>query len=474
MLKKIFLLLYAQFVFISALCANPVKNLNLYESFSTSIKHDSSESNSWKFNSAQQLNLAGISTKIAWTSDTNCYTDDFTPHDPAWGIVLLPSDFTDVPFHFKFGKLNPCGVASKLKNPATSAVANPLHSVSNKLMNLTISLPSGTSYSKPFAGAFIFSTDIHNKFVKNISFSAYTDETEKSILNSSVILNPLKKVSFSISYTTELFFNECNSSTWYNTYSLLSDKLQTCQNFQFIVSHPSAILNVNSSIYDSGFTMSADNSIKINNFKLNLSAFIASSDFIITTDNSLLKTMKKVSINPQFTHFYGKSAKIRTGYIAQIEEKYQSDGTLLLSSAFGISTEIKTKLNCITVSLKATSINLGTTFQNLFDEGIELSNSEIFNDATYSGIINYSHNSKLKPKIQFSFSYNPEAQKSSYKATSSIYLSKKLPVSIKSIFSIKTKENDFSDITSSVDANLTLKKKKLLIKAALSLKYDFL
>lgn len=450
---------------------NPLKEITTNSKFSTKLLQNEPERNSWKLNSDIEIALKGVAVKTSWTSDSVIYSEQPQFHKPALGIVFMPADFIKVPFYFKFGQLNACGSSSKLNTGGIDYLSTPLKSSSIAMQTLSVNMPTASAYKKAFAGNFSLNYKPAEGFLKELKFSIFTDEEEKSICSSSAAFSFSKRIKCGLAFTTGRFFISSENSSWYSIIPYFPKNWQLCHNLQCFFSFAPILCKLNFFIYENGFTFSADNSIKIGNFACNFFFFNASSPQIFTANGNHLKTTKQIKINPQFTFFAGNAAKIRSGLAAFAEEKIQSDGTFAINAAINFSTELKTKTLASLLTFKITSINLNESFQNIFDVNFEDEN--IFEKSSYYSSISASVRTKLSPSFLFSWLGTPNSDKNTWKATSKLKIGRLFPLNIKTDFSISTKENELYDSSLILTASWSVKQKKLHITAAFSINYDF-
>ena len=470
-MKKI---LFYVFFFIThavLLYCNPVKKISLNSKFSTKFQQSETEKNTWKLNNETEMSFSGITAKTAWTSDNVNYGYSLNPHEPAWGIILTPYDFSKMPFYFKFGQLSTSGSGSKLNTGGIGYISTPLTSPDITLQSLTVSMPSAASYNKPFAGNFYYNYKNSNKILHDLKISIFTDEKEKTLFSSSISLNFSKKLRCGISFTTGRFLISSENSSWYNIVPYFPNDWKECHHFQCLFSYKPISCKLNFIIYENGFIYSVDNSFKIKNFLLKTFIYNTSSNQIFTANGNHLKISKQFRINPQFTFFIGNKAKIHSGIIFFAEEKIQTDGFFFVNSALSFSSEFKTKQVNSLLNFKITSLNFDDSFQNIFNN--EITAKKLFEKASYNCSITTTLRTKLSPSFIFSYSAAPYTEKLTWKATSKLKIEKKSHLNIKTDFSISTKENDLYDSSIAFSASYSFKQKKLHITAAFSINYDF-
>lgn len=451
------------------------RQLNISMRDSVRIFQDEPEDNDYSINVAGTLFLNGLTMKAAWKEENIKFEEEPEIHEAAWATSLNLDKLIEayVPLTFSFGQIKAAGSTSKFQRPFFSNTASAFSTPSLNAAGMKINLPTGNDYKKPLAGALDFNYHLKNSIVNRIGLSFLMNENEENIFSAILAVGNSSRGLLSFSYTVGNFYAGTQTSGWFCNHTMIPESRLFCQNLQASFTSRHFLSQISTGIFESPhdtrekfkYSFSCENSIKLNNCRINFSAYSASSPSIINSSGSIIKTVSLFKINPYFILYTPKnSARIKTGLCFMLEDKIQEDGDPKFFAKALIGTEIRTKNTTEFISFQISDIEPESPYTSSLIP------------ATYTASARFSVNKTPLPSISCSCSIAPDAYTATYRSSAQV----KFPTTrgtiffLKSSFYLKTKENDPLSGNAEITAELKLNKKKLRTSTAFSIKYVYI
>lgn len=442
---------------------------------------EDSEKNDWGIFFEESLFLRGFTVKATWKESGISFSESPDIHEPAWGATLKLEELIPVyfPLTIWVGNIKASGSASHLKRPYFYSGISFFSNPDLEAENLKICMPCGTDWKKPFSGALVFDAHDGKSILNRLNFSLLLTENEESIFFASFRFGNARKGFFSFSYSMENYFAESSGSSWFSQYRLFPDSEFFCQNAQLFFQNRNIKSRISAGFYKNQYDMQNpwsctfcwENAFRTRSGGINFSAYSASSPAIITPAGYRLKTVSLYKLNP-FLILYSKDNKrqVKLGFCTVLEDKVSDDGEGYLGAKAGTGIEMRSAKLRITGTAQVTGITP------------EKAASEWLTEASYTANTALSVYGRASTAAAFSCSFStaPSEQTATWKTSARVYLpgghspTGITRATISTAFLLKTKDGEADSSELDFSAAVKVKRKKLCVNTAFSVKYIFL
>ena len=277
----------------------------------------------------------------------------------------------------------------------------------------------------------------------------------------------------------ENYFAESSGSSWFSHYRLFPDSEFFCQNAQLSFQNRNIKSRISAGFYKNQYdiqkpwscTFCWENAFMTRSGGINFSAYSASSPAIITPAGYRLKTVSLYKLNP-FLILYSKdnNRQVKLGFCTVLEDKVSDDGEGYFGAKAGTGIEMRSAKLRITGTAQVTGITP------------EKAASEWLTEASYTANTALSVYGRASTAAAFSCSFStvPSEQTATWKTGARVYLpGSHSPIgitraTISTAFLLKTKDGETDSSELDFSAAVKVKRKKLCVNTAFSVKYIFL
>ncbi len=446
------------FLYTSAFC-NPfiLKSIETKVSSNLNLDTQDIKNSSTSLTSSIKTDLNALTFLAEYKIPTTNFTDVPELLHPNFVLSIPLKNICNLPITIAGGGLSGSGSISKLKSPTLSAPSTALSSSLSSITNLNY---KSSTPQKDFSPSLFlnfypsFKTREFNfSFLiqrDSFSFSAYSKFKIKKNVN--MFLN-----------TTGGFFTVKNqNSQWFSATKIFSEQSIWAQNLQLMIDCSSFksknILTAYQNPYDYvQFIFLSENLFSIQNCSVILSFFYNPSPECFCINDSPLKNIFQLKINPTFTFFPRNHAcKIKTGISFFSQENLDKE----LNSDFIYKCIVSFLLQTTTSKLE-----LNATAQDL----------NMLSYGTYKFNVKQTRfHQTLEAQKAFSFSFSADNITSTTRISYNLFFKTKVKTSINSSIAVYTKETVLSSIKLSLSSTVRFTIYKCPVNLSLGLSLPFL
>ena len=237
-----------------------------------------------------------------------------------YGLMLTSKPFTPLfPVTIKAGNLSAGGSLSRLNSPELSQSISAFGQETAKPLEMTVSLPTDSSFSKPLAFSLQFETGNKQRSISGTTF--YDSSTITQTLSFKIL--PVNQLKLALCFTGGIYqYKTTNTTAWF-TQVFYPQGVHLCSNVQLAVSYNklSSVFSINSyetSQGDFQNTFRLENSIQFKNLLLNLNGYLNYENGILTSSGKNLSPLFQFQAGAQYKFkIPKKKLTIITGINAQ-------------------------------------------------------------------------------------------------------------------------------------------------------------
>ena len=359
-----------------------------------------------------------------------------------YGFAFCSNDLFLVPVQVKIGKLNPSGNISSLNSPALSTSISPFSAATNKPKYLNASLPTTSSFSKPFS--YFAQVDYKNKdfFINDAKLNFFMIDTNTFYSSLFTKIPLAKKITLNFSLLAGLFEQKTqNHFAGIFQSGIVTKKIDSCINLNLY----------QKSQNEFAWTFRSDNLFKLNRFFINTDFFINTNDEFTTSSQKKMTECFQAKLGAQY-RFVVKGIK-PLFFNAGINSYFKSDFT---------KDEFSTKISA-GIKLTTSSYNGSVVF---LVEGIK---KEFFEIESYNLQFKNSFWIKnVKPTINLTLDYEPQKESLLIKNNLNFLISQKYPITSTNSVSFYTKQNELTKSVLDLGLKTEFEIKKVTVICKLS------
>lgn len=238
-----------------------------------------------------------------------------------YGISVFSDNYLKkFPMKCQAGNLSIGGIISKFKDPGIDSSASAFGGCYSDPTIITSTLPSYSSFTKPFSVFVEAGWENEKTFFKNITFNcAYTPETENLSFSGKVKIGFTENFNITNSSGLNIYkIKENKSSSWYLPIPYYNESGSFCLGEQFSISLFNFSSNFSVFCYKSPFAKEkkwekieniyrTESKFENDNFKIGISALFNNFRNIISPENKVLKPGTQLKTNIQYKNDFGKN-----------------------------------------------------------------------------------------------------------------------------------------------------------------------
>lgn len=364
-----------------------------------------------------------------------------------YGISVFSKNlYPKVPLTIKIGKLSISDGQSLLNSPNLSSSISPFFNSASPKKNISASLPSFSTFSKPLT--FFLQFELNKNKSNLIINSVYIPEKEHTISFSIKYDYQLKnKNLFSVVSSGGIFpYAEFNNNSWYSQQEFFHKGKLYCQNINLRFKGKKGASSFTTTLYTSpfgkiNFTFRNENKLHIRNFIFNFQEFLNTNEKIITSSEKKLKPMFQIKSGLQYQFIYGiqNPIFIKIGSGSYFEYNLLStEKNHTLKNSFGVKMIHNSYSFLAFINMDFTIVENQKTFEINY-------NNFSFN------LRNYFYTKNINPFINFTFKLEPNLNYTNIKTSEKINLGFTIPqknsISIHANMTISQKNKKFEKIS---------------------------
>lgn len=426
------------FLYTSAFC-NPFILKSIETKVSTNLNLDSQDikNSSTSLTSSIKTDLNALTFLAEYKIPTTNFTDVPELLHPNFVLSIPLKNICNLPITIAGGGLSGSGSIAKLKSPTLSAPSTAFSSSLSSITNLNYKSSTPKKDFSPSLFLNFYPSFKNREFnfsflmqKESFSFSAYSKFKIKKNVN--MLLN-----------TTGGFFAVKNqNSQWFSATKYFTERLIWAQNLQFMIDCSSFksknILTAYQNPYDYvQFTFLSENLFSIQNCSVILSFFYNPSLECFCINDSPLKNIFQLKINPSFCFYPQKHpCKIKTGISCFLQENLDKDleSDLIykcIASFLLQTTDFKVELTLTAQDLKPLSYG---------SYKINMKQTRFYKN--------------FQAQKAFAFSFSADNITSTTKISYNLFFKTKVKTSINSSIGFSTKETVLSSIKASISSTI--------------------
>lgn len=312
-----------------------------------------------------------------------------------FGISVFSDNYLKhFPIKCQAGNLSVGGIISKFNDPGIDSSASAFGGCYSAPTIITSTLPSYSSFTKPFSVFLEAGWENEKTFLRNITFnSTYTPDTKDLSFSGKIKIGFTEKFDITNTLGISIYkIKENESTSWYLDIPYYKDSGSFCLGEQFSINLFNFSSNFSIFCYKSPFEKEkkldtikniykTESKFENNHLKIGISAFFNNFRNIISPENKVLTPGTQIKTNIQYNNDFGKndSYSIKAGITAygNIKSEYNSEDDfkfgIAASASFPFSTvfaegafSYKFIESSKNMNLKFISANIGNSWKIRF------------------------------------------------------------------------------------------------------------